>query len=73
MINLCNTLFCLDLFLPYLLRQGGGGEIHAKLLAVGKDTEDKCRRCSGILRNGLERGMEMRKMRRGLWAAWRDL
>lgn len=40
---------------------GGGGEIHGNQLTVGKGAEDRPRRCSGILRNGLEKGAEMRK------------
>lgn len=28
---------------------------------MGKHAEDKARRCSNILRNGLEKGAEMRK------------
>lgn len=28
---------------------------------MGKGAEDKPRRCSGVLRNGLEKGAEMRK------------
>lgn len=40
---------------------GGRGEINGKQPTVGKGAEDKPRRCSGILRNGLEKGADMRK------------
>lgn len=51
---------------------GGRGEINGMRPTVGKGAEDKPRRCSGILRNGLEKGEDMRKDLKRAVAAWKD-